>query len=149
MKYRAHVNWGTHTEIIEGEMAFENDPEGRRMAMMYGGSDFDKPRRVRHEVLCEYDGDWTLDEFKKLIERAIASIPAERRAEAKVEMHDPGYDGSTSLKIYYEGPESPEVVADRVRRCEQYVATGRADERKAYERLKAKFESGKPNTDRG
>jgi hypothetical protein len=120
-------------------MAFENDPEGRRLAAMYAGSDFDQTRTVEHMPLCKYSGEWSLDEFQTMLANAIATIPAKLRATAKVEMYEPGYDGSTSLRLTYRGPESAEDVADRVRRCEQYVAASRSYERRTYERLKAKF----------
>jgi hypothetical protein len=120
-------------------MAFENDPEGHRMAQCYAGGDYDKPEIVQHELLREYGAEWTFDDFKQLIAELSGEIPTEYRHTAKVEMHDPGYDGSTSLQIYYFAPESAETVADRVRQCEEYVAGRRSEERRTYEALKAKF----------
>lgn len=121
-------------------MAFENDPEGRALACRYAGHDFDQARIVTHEIFREYaPGEWSVANFLAYINDAAASIPEEHRAAAKVEMYDPGYDGPTSLRMTYEGPESPETVAERVRQCEKYAAQSRADERKAYERLKEKF----------
>lgn len=121
-------------------MAFENDPEGYEIACRYAGRDFDKPQIVEHTVLCEYDGEWSIDDFLTLINDAAAAIPDECRASANVEMHVPGYDGSTSLRITYTGPESAETVADRVARCLEYVANFKAGEMANYERLKRKFE---------
>ncbi|WP_425991413.1 hypothetical protein [Afipia sp. DC4300-2b1] len=121
-------------------MAFENDPEGYRLACMYAGTDFDKARVVTIEVLYEYNFQYSLAEFQKLITDALASIPTEYRDSAKVELDDEGYDSGSKFSISYVGLESPEVVADRVARCVRYVAVSRDDERKAYERLKAKFE---------
>ncbi|MCS3690975.1 hypothetical protein [Bradyrhizobium elkanii] len=120
-------------------MAFENDPEGYRIAAGYAGGGFDEPHTVRHDVLYEYDGDWTIEEFQTLIAEAVSAIPETYRASARVEMHDPGYDAPKSLRVYYIGPESPETVADRIKRCEKYVAERRTGERATYERLKAKF----------
>lgn len=120
-------------------MAFENDPEGYRMAQGYAGRDFDKPKLVRHELLCAYSEEWTFDEFQKVIADLSDRIPPEYRDTARVYMYDPGYDGSASLRIDYSGPESAEVVADRIRRCDEYVAGSRASERATFERLKAKF----------
>jgi hypothetical protein len=120
-------------------MAFENDPEGYRLARGYAGHDFDKPRMVQHELLTSYTDEWTLDEFQKLIADLGQQIPPQYRDTAKVFMYDPGYDGPQSLRIEYTGPETPDMVADRVRRCEEYVANKRAEERATFERLKAKF----------
>ncbi len=120
-------------------MPFENDPEGFKIACSYAGRNFATANIVRHELLREYDGVWEPDEFLSMITKAIESIPPEYRSSAKVEMYDPGDDCSTSLQVYYEGPESAETVADRVRRCEEYVKQRREEERLTYDRLKAKF----------
>ncbi len=120
-------------------MAFENDPEGYRIACGYAGGDFDKPATVLHELMYEYSGEWTFDEFQKLIAELSETIPPEYRDTARVYLYDPGYDGSTSLKADYSAPENPATVADRVKRCEEYVAERRAAERATYARLKAKF----------
>lgn len=123
-------------------MAFENDPEGYRIAMAYAGGDFDKPRTLKHQVLIKYPyEEWSLDDFLALINEAASSIPPPYRSSAKVEMHEPGYDGTASLRMSYVGPESAADVAARIRRCEQYVAERRASERATYESLKRKFES--------
>jgi hypothetical protein len=121
------------------EMAFENDPEGRRIAENYAGRDFDAPKMVTHTALHEYDGKWSLDEFRAMIDAAIASIPEQCRATAWVEMYDPGYDSNTSLQMHYTGPEADATVTDRVKRCVQYVAERRSSELETYNRLKAKF----------
>jgi hypothetical protein len=121
------------------EMVFENDPEGRKMAEYYAGRDFDAPKMVTHTAIYETDGKWSLDEFRGMIDAAAASIPEQCRATAWVEMYDPGYDGSTSLQMLYSGPESDATVADRVKRCVQYVAERRSSELETYKQLKAKF----------
>lgn len=123
-------------------MAFENDPEGRRLAEMYAGHNFDRPNIVQHTVFNEYNGEWTADEFMQMMNGALASIPRECLSTAKVEMFDAGYDSSTRLRLTYEGIESAATVADRVRRCELYVEASRRDERAAYERLRVKFANG-------
>jgi hypothetical protein len=120
-------------------MAFENDPDGRRIAAGYAGQNFDKPKLVQHELLTSYSDEWTFDEFQGLIADLSRQIPAEYRNTARVYMYDPGYDGSQSLRIDYTGPESAESVAARIQRCEQYVAERRATERATYEALKEKF----------
>lgn len=120
-------------------MAFENDSEGYRMAQGYAGRDFDKVRTVTHNVLHEYDMEYSLDDFSKLMADLLESIPAQYRSTAKAFLYDPGYDGSTSFQVTYVGSESDETVADRVRRCVEYVEERRAEERQNYERLKAKF----------
>lgn len=119
-------------------MAFENDPEGLKIAQSYAGRDFDKPKEVTIEALREYSGNWGLDEFQKLIAEAIEKIPADKRADASVDLDNDGGE-STKLIISYRGLESAETVADRIRRCEVYVAERRHGERQTYERLKAKF----------
>lgn len=118
-------------------MVFENDPEGYRIACAYAGHDFDKARTITIEPLYEYSGKWTIDEFQQTISNAVATIPADCLPSAKVELE--GYD-SSKLCISYVCPESDEVVADRVRRCEIYVQERRASERSTYESLKKKFE---------
>jgi len=118
-------------------MAFENDPEGRRVAEGYAGGHFDKARIVTREVFASYADEWTPEVFLKEITDAIAAIPAEFMASAKVELE--GYE-SGKLLITYTGPESSETVAERIRRCEEYVAERRANEKREFERLKAKFE---------
>ena len=120
-------------------MAFENDPEGRRIALSYAGPDFDKPKIVTINTLCEYgSSDWPVTDFLEMVQEAIAAIPEDRRGAAWAELEG-GYDESTKLTIRYSGPESDETVADRVLRCEKYVAERRASEKLTYERLKAKF----------
>jgi len=120
-------------------MAFENDPEGYRMAQYYAGADFDKVKTVTHEVLRECGMKYDLTEFCALMNDLLASVPEQYRASARVFLYDPGYDGSTSFQITYVGPESAEVVTERIGDCVQYVEQRRAEERAAYERLKAKF----------
>ena len=120
-------------------MAFENDPEGHKIARFYAGPDFDKPRIVQHELLCSYGDEWTFDDFQNLIADLSDRIPPEYRDTARAYMYDPGYDGSTSLRIDYTGPESAETVAERIKRCEEYVAERRESERQTYARLKEKF----------
>jgi hypothetical protein len=120
-------------------MAFENDPDGRSIAERYAGVDFDKPKTVWHETFCEYGTtEWSVSEFREQIASAIDIIPKKYLASARVDL-DGGYDESTKLVISYEAPESDETVADRVRRCEQYVAESREKDRQTYERLKRKF----------
>lgn len=120
-------------------MAFENDPEGYSMAQGYAGHDFDKPKQISIDTLYEYGAEsWTLTDFTALIEEAIEKIPVDKCAEAVVELEG-GYEESTYLRISYQGMESPETVAARVNRCEEYVAGRRSGERAIYERLKAKF----------
>lgn len=126
---------------MDDKMAFEDDPEGYKIACRYAGRSFDKPQIVEHEVFLEYEGKWSIDDFLALISDASEAIPEDCRASANVEMHVPGYDGSTSLRITYTGPESADTVADRVRRCVKYVANHRAGERADYERLKKKFQA--------
>jgi len=120
-------------------MAFENDPEGYKIAVYYAGQDFDKARIVTHEVLCEYDGSWSLKEFQELIARCIYAIPIAYRETTEVRMYDPGYDGSVSLRMSYVGPENASVVAGRIKMCEYYVDERRQNERATYEALKKKF----------
>lgn len=120
-------------------MAFENDPEGRQIAMGYAGRDFDQPKIVSIETLCEYgSNEWSPTQFLEMIQKAIAAIPADKLDSSLVELKG-GYEESTKLRIRYSGSESAETVADRVRRCELYVAEWRASEKAAYERLKAKL----------
>lgn len=120
-------------------MAFENDPDGYRMAAAYAGSNFDKPREVTIETFCAYASEeWTLDGFLEAIKSAIDEVPPEKRAVAKVELEG-GYEESSKLVIWYRGLESADEVAERVRRCEEYVFKSRASERATFERLKKKF----------
>ena len=122
----------------DGVTAFENDPDGYRMAQAYAGPDFDKPKECRVETLCEYSGEWSVADFTYLISQAVAKIPADKRESAKVELEG-GYEESTTLRVSYYGLESEAQVAARVRRCEDYVAQSRKSERVTYERLKAKY----------
>lgn len=120
-------------------MAFENDPEGYKMACGYAGADFEKPKEVRIETFREYGSEsWAADNFLALVIEAVGQIPPERRDSAIVELEG-GYEESTKLVISYRGPETAEAVRDRVRRCEEYVAEKRAGELATYNRLKAKF----------
>ncbi len=111
-------------------MAFENDPEGYRIAQSYAGSDFAKPKIVQHDLMREYwKLDQTLESFRDHMAALLQSVPQEYRATAKVQLYDQGYDSGTIFHIFYEGPENSETVADRVRRCEEYVAERRPQKR--------------------
>jgi hypothetical protein len=115
-------------------MAFENDPEGYKMAVQYAGAMFDQPQIRLMEVLHEYDFSYSLKEFQELFGGAINSIPEEFRDSAIVELED------NRLRIAYMGREGDDAVAERIRRCEEYVASQRETERQTYEWLKKKFE---------
>src|ERR1041385_6128707 len=122
-------------------MAFENDPDGYRMAQMYAGKNFDKRRIKPIETFSEYSGaEWRLDEFREILDAAIDAIPPECRDSARVELEEVGhYESSVKLVVRYIGPEPQSEVDDRISRCEQYVRQSRSEERKQYERLKQKF----------
>ena len=126
-------------DIEARAMAFENDPEGYEIACGYAGRDFDKSKVVTIEAFSSYGDTWDLNGFKQAIDDAIDSIPPECRERARVELESGGGDYSGNLKISYCGPESAATVADRVRRCKQYVAERRRSELATYEALKKKF----------
>lgn len=104
----------------------------------YCGGDPRVPREVSVEAMDEREGDWTLAEFQQLIADAVAKIPEEARAAARVEL-ERGYEESTHLKITYRRMNTPEEVSGRIKRALEYVVSNMNSERATYERLKEKF----------
>ena len=121
-------------------MTVEFDDDTLRLVRGYFGGDPRVPRDVTREVFHEYaEEEWTLPEFMALIEDAVAKIPEDKRAEAKVVLEG-SYDETSFLKITYCDTETAAEVAERVKRALAYADSVRGKERAEYERLKSKFE---------
>jgi hypothetical protein len=115
----------------------ELDDETLALMRAYAGSDFAKPRMTEVEVFCEYSSnEWGLSVFQEELAAAIAQIPPEWREAAKVRLEGDDYG---QLRVYYEAPETVEVVNERIARCLAYARERQDGERAAYERLKKKF----------
>ena len=114
------------------------DEETLRRARGYGGGF--EPRGMKREVFCEYgETEWTLVDFLRDIQEAVAKVPEHLRDVARVDLEG-GYEESTKLSITYPDVESDEEVTARVTRAIQYALSSKAEERQQYERLKAKYE---------
>lgn len=120
-------------------MSLANDPEGQRIAISFAGEAFDKPRTITHEMFAEYSFEYARQEFLSVISAALEKIPPQYRDQATVELERSWCDEPSRFVISYVGPESAEVVTERISRCEQYVTERRASERATYEKLKVKF----------
>lgn len=117
------------------------DKETRLACVRYAGDDFDKAQIVRETILSEsYRAEWTLDEFRAILD----SVPAEYAESARVEYERGCYDSGDSLLVYYYRPETKQEVAERVARCVQYAHESMETERQTYEALKAKFGHNSP-----
>jgi hypothetical protein len=115
------------------------DEETRQICIRYAGRNFDKSQQITVEVLDQWGGeDWSLNEFRVLVDEAIEAIPKEYRAKAKVELGG-GFEETLRLRIYYTRPENQAEIDERVARCLQYAKERLEGERAAYERLKQKY----------
>lgn len=94
-----------------------------------------KMTTTRVEVLCELIPD-TLMELETMVAIAMSSVPREYRE--KVELQQQG-ECTVNLLAYYDRPETEEERLNREESHRLWVAQNEADERRKYERLKAKF----------
>lgn len=117
-------------------MAEEFDAETLDRMITYGGCDPRIPREIKDEVFEEWGGyNKSLPKFLDAINKAVARIPEDKRADAFVEI-----DGEVGhLTITYRRLQTPAEVAKNVRRALEYVRSQQASERATYSRLKAKF----------
>ena len=83
-----------------------------------------------------------LDDLKKWVAGIEASVPLEYRDSLKFE-YDSGYDFGPRLVVYYEREETDAERTTRERYALTQAEEEEADERRQYERLKAKFEGPK------
>lgn len=117
--------------------------EAERLKRNYAGADYDKARTVGAIAFCKYgDEHWTLGDFLTTINNAVATIPAQAREGATVDLESGDYETSGNLVIKYMRVETSEEVANRVQRCEAYVRECEAKDAAEYKRLKAKFDAG-------
>ena len=114
----------------------EYDAETLRLLSSYGGRDPRVPQEVQVDALLEYDGSWSLDEFKELIDKAIASIPLVNRDSANVSLLGNDYG---KLHITYTRLQNAEEVAAKVDYCLKHARHRQDEERAEYERLREKF----------
>lgn len=118
-------------------MSQEYDDETLRLLASYGGRDPRVPHEVQIDALYEFDGEWSLAEFRDLVDRTIESIPPGNRDSARVELSS-GECGR--LKITYTRMQNADEVAQCVIDHLQYAKRRQDVERAEYERLRGKFE---------
>lgn len=98
------------------------------------------PKRTRVVVTLLEDGfDGSLAAFQKTIADAVAEVPEEYRASAKVEQDRDYETGRGPLEIGYWRLQTPEEVQEDVRRALDYVRESRAEDEREYRRLSAVF----------
>lgn len=123
-------------------MSDDWDEETRRLVFGYCGGDPREPEAISVQVLWEYDDEWTLDGFQALVADAIAKIPPEYRASARVTLEQADPDGCGGhLAITYVRPTNEQEIAERVERALSYARKKQREELEVYERLKRKFEA--------
>ena len=125
---------------METNMLDGLDEETIRVAKSYAGG-FER-MAVTREVFNKYGADeWPLVEFVSIVEKVIADIPPGKHGEAQVALEG-DYEESTRLVIFYPDVESDAELGERIRQAVAYAVGRKADERAAYERLRAKYETG-------
>ena len=124
---------------IESAMRGDVDEDTRRI--MRGYSSRLTRQTITDTARCIDTGEWPLAEFEKMIAELIASVPAEHRATAKVELKG-GCEEVTELVIKYERPETDEEWGCNVAHALMHARKQQADERAQFERLSRKFASG-------
>lgn len=116
-------------------------PEMKRLMTGYAGPNFDKPGEIKETPLSWWSNEtMPLDAFAALVNEILAAIPPETRGRATVAFRDSYGDSNGHFEITYPRRETEAEVAKRIADCERYAAASLSDERKQYERLKAKFE---------
>jgi hypothetical protein len=99
---------------------------------------------VTDHIISEHrtiDSDtWTLDEFLREIEDTVADVPETWRWSIRVSLEE--FYGDAKIVITFDRPETDHEREIRSQR-EAILKASRVDEdRRLYERLKAKFEPG-------
>lgn len=128
------------------EIDWDRDPEALTIAARYSGRAFRERRRFRVEAFEQWgDEEWTLADFTRLFEEAVAKIPPAERDDATVEYRSGGYDESGCFRILYSRDETDAEMAKRIGEVANYVRNCRANERRTYESLKRKYEEAPPH----
>lgn len=113
----------------------EFDEDTLRLMRAYSGGDPRVPGVVDDEVFCEYGPEtWALQHFLEIIGKALATIPKEDVARARVSLDEGG-----CLRISYARVQSGQEVANAVASAYAYAQGRLQVEREEYERLKIKY----------
>jgi hypothetical protein len=115
-------------------MSEEYDAETLELMHNYGNCDPRVPHEIEVEVLREYDEEWPLDTFRKLIRHAVGDIPVMNRDSAVVTLTESG-----ALSMTYRRLQNVDEVAAYVTKALEYARRTQVTEREVYKRLQKKF----------
>lgn len=141
--YESHYGRSIPTQDeIERVMRDDVDDETRRLMQRYTSHPLQQRGEITDVAFLIGRGEWSFGEFEALMANLFASVPADRRSTARVELKG-DLDDATELRVVYDRPETDEEWARAAAQSLMYARNTQADERRAYERLKQKF--GEPD----